>query len=180
MLRTFLVLASSQGISRQELVKRLELGEGTVRSILDILKQKKCIVSTQQGHILTPKGDALHQSLLSVMSAPRSIVLHPYKDLKSTGIVYKNQLTINYKLRDHAVKNGAEGAVLLPCKNNALEVGFECTEDFNYLREHFSELEDGHTLITTFSESTRNAEASALAVVLEVSEEMKKVVHQLH
>jgi hypothetical protein len=181
-LRTFLVLALSEGISRQELVKRLDLGEGTIRSILAILKEKQCIVSTQQGHILTLKGKQLYTFLNKIISQPKSIVLHPYDHLKSIGVVYKDTLTLDYKhykLRDHAVKNGAEGAVLLHSKKDRLDVGFDCKDDFTYLRKHFEELEDGHTLITTFSTSTKNAEAGALAVVLEVSKEMKKVIQQL-
>jgi len=45
-IRAFLLM--KENISRNKLVKKLELGEGTVRTILDILKHKNLICSTKQ------------------------------------------------------------------------------------------------------------------------------------
>ena len=56
-LRTFIKI--KEPISRKDLTKELELGEGTIRTILDILKRKKLISSTRKGHFLTGKGSRL-------------------------------------------------------------------------------------------------------------------------
>ena len=59
-LRCFLRL--NKNISRQELAIELELGEGTIRTILNILKSDKFLESTKKGHFLSKKGiEALEQ-----------------------------------------------------------------------------------------------------------------------
>ena len=49
-------LRFNKNIGRQDLAKDLELGEGTVRTILEILKAKKLLDSTKRGHFLSKKG----------------------------------------------------------------------------------------------------------------------------
>src|SRR3989344_3559322 len=49
--------------SRAELSRILDLGEGTVRSILDILKENNFLESNKNGHYLSPKGDNFVQKI---------------------------------------------------------------------------------------------------------------------
>ena len=53
-LRCFLKI--DKDISRIDLVKKLQLGEGTIRTILNILKNNNLITSTQKGHSFNEKG----------------------------------------------------------------------------------------------------------------------------
>ncbi|MBU1854791.1 MAG: hypothetical protein KKF89_03655, partial [Nanoarchaeota archaeon] len=54
-LRTFLYI-EDKPVSRAELVEKLELGEGTIRTILSFLKEKKLLKSNRPGHYLSKKG----------------------------------------------------------------------------------------------------------------------------
>ena len=59
-LRCFLRLKKNTG--RQELARDIGLGEGTIRTILNILKSKQLLDSTKKGHFLSKKGtDVLNQ-----------------------------------------------------------------------------------------------------------------------
>ena len=53
-LRCFLRLSKNTG--RQELSRQLKLGEGTVRTILGLLKSRKLLQSTKKGHFLSKLG----------------------------------------------------------------------------------------------------------------------------
>src|SRR3989344_4529448 len=117
-LRCFLRLNSN--ISRQELARELELGEGTVRTILNSLKSRKLLDSTKKGHFLTKKGNELLSRIHNYIGTPTNIEAKDiYPNLKKVGVIMRNMPNLGhtYKLRDTAVKNGAEGAVILSYKN---------------------------------------------------------------
>ena len=54
-IRAFLLI--NENVRSNDLVSKLALCEGTVRSILDILIHKNLIYSTKKGHSLTEKGN---------------------------------------------------------------------------------------------------------------------------
>ena len=70
-LRCFLMF--DKNIGRQELSRELEMGEGTVRTILDILKSKKLLDSTKRGHFLSKKGSEILSQIYERISMPKSI-----------------------------------------------------------------------------------------------------------
>ena len=178
-LRCFLKL--SWGIGRQELAKELALGEGTVRTILGILKSKKLISSNKKGHFLSKKGsDMLYEIMLSV-SMPKAVTAKTlYPEYKKVGVHIKNAPALKeiYKLRDIAVKNGAEVALILKFQNRlyAPEAGIE--QDFEKLEEHF-DLRNGDVLIIGFSDNKRYAENGALSIAVELSSVLKKFIKKL-
>jgi len=53
------LLRIEKPVSRSFLSKSLELGEGTIRSILDILKEKGYLQSNNTGHYLSEKGKTI-------------------------------------------------------------------------------------------------------------------------
>ena len=57
------LLRIEKPVSRAELSRILDLGEGTVRSILDILKENNFLESNKNGHYLSPKGDNFVQKI---------------------------------------------------------------------------------------------------------------------
>src|SRR3989338_665584 len=108
-LRCFLRFQKNTG--RQEIAKDLELGEGTVRTVLEILKSKKLLDSTKKGHFLSKKGDELLNQIYEILSMPRSVAMHHiYPSLRKIGVIVRNISSLKelYKLRDIAVKSGAE------------------------------------------------------------------------
>lgn len=175
LLRCF--LAVEKNISRNELVKQLSLGEGTIRTILDILKKKNLITSTRQGHSLTEKGTKIRKRIANLITLSKKIDISLYPKYKKIGIIVKrmNFVDITIEKRDVAVKNGAEGCLIFSYSNNKLNLLiFNINHDFSELKKYF-ELQNNDTLIITFSDSYKWAEISALAVAIALNKELQRI-----
>ncbi|MBW2980062.1 hypothetical protein KY360_01420 [Candidatus Woesearchaeota archaeon] len=173
-LRTF--LAIEENTSRTSLVEKLDLGEGTVRTLLDMLKDKKLIKSTQLGHSYSDKGASIIEKINKTIQSKKLESKNIYKDYKKVALLLKNKkdIDVNYKLRDIAVKNGAEGALIFIYKNKLILPGLE---EFKFEElDNLFEYEKNDLLIITFSPSYRWSENAALAVAIEVDEELSKLV----
>ncbi|MBI3026610.1 hypothetical protein HYY70_00715 [Candidatus Woesearchaeota archaeon] len=176
-LRCFLRFSGK--VSRQELAKELELGEGTVRTILKSLKSKKLLQSTKKGHFLSEKGSTALKQILDCISLPKIITINSlYHEYKKVAVAVRNcSIPMKvYQLRDLAVKNGADGALILKFQGKlfALESGYE--QDYRKLEKDI-ELKDNDILVVSFSSYKRNAENSALAVAGELNSFLKKFIN---
>lgn len=174
-------LRFSKKIGRQEIAKELELGEGTVRTILETLKAEKLLDSTQKGHFLSKKGDETLNRIYGTLSMPRNVTLQGiYPNLKKIGVVVRNASNLKeiYKLRDIAVKNGADGALILKFENRlyAPESGYE--QDYKELEKSF-DFRNGDVLILAFSSEKRYAENGSLAIAVELNDSLKKFISGL-
>jgi len=176
--RCFLLLKSVQ--SRAALMERLGLGEGTVRSILNILKDNSITASTKKGHFLDEEGIKMHSKIMEIISAPQVIEyarFYPYK--KKSGIVVKKWdelVKINANLRDTALKWGAEGAMIFAFDKKLYIPGLN--DDFSDLESKF-ELPEKCFVVIGFSNTARDAENGALAVALEMNSELKQLFSRL-
>jgi len=155
-------LAASRNISRQRLVRELGLGEGTVRSLLGILKSKGIISSTRKGHSLTRKGEALAGRINCSLEI-RKIKTKIYKNTRQAAVLVrtKRQVKISVGLRDIAIKNGADAALILSFDKKLYAPGMEI--NFPELERIF-EFEKNNVLVVSFAKTQRDAENSALAV----------------
>jgi Mn-dependent DtxR family transcriptional regulator len=168
-IRAFLAVFRDQNLSRSTLSKDLDIGEGSMRTILDSLKLKGLIISDQMGHKLTKKGEGLAKGINSVMEMRNSLAIDFYNEhkFKNTALQLKcNGKKIGFNLlhRDLAIKNGAESCLMFAYKNRSLELPFlEIDNDFEAVAGSFG-FEEGDVLIVTFANSQRWAEISALAV----------------
>lgn len=177
-LRCFLRFQKNTG--RQEIAKNLELGEGTVRTILEILKSKKLLDSTKKGHFLSKKGDEMLNQIYDAINPPKNLSFqHIYPSLKKIGVIVRNASNLKelYRLRDIAVKSGADGALILKFENRlyAPESGYE--QDYKELEKSF-DLKNGDILVVAFSNDKRNAENGALAIAVELSGFLKKFISE--
>ncbi len=175
-LRCFLRFKKNLG--RQELAKELELGEGTIRTILEKLKEKNLLDSTKKGHFLSKKGaEAL--TAIKAVGLPKGIEIKEiYPEYKKIAIQLKNAPNFKeiYKLRDIAVKNMADGAIILHYKNKLFAPESDFNFDYSGLEKHFK-LDDGDVLIIAFSNNKRNAENGAFAIAVELNPDLKKFVN---
>lgn len=175
-LRCFLKF--SKNIGRQELAKELELGEGTVRTILDLLKASKLLDSTKKGHHLSKKGREMLSQIYGCIS-PAKIAESKsvYPNFKKIGIVFKDapEIKATYRLRDMAVKNGAEGALIIKFKKKLYAPESDYRQDYNEFERQF-ELDENDALLIAFSDDKRHAENGALAIAVELDEKLKKFV----
>ena len=172
-------LRFNKNLSRQELAKELELGEGTVRTILNTLKSKRLLKSTKKGHFLSDEGIKALNDIYECIEFPKSITLQKlYPVLKKVGVLVKNAhgLKEAYKLRDIAVKNGADGALILKFdgKLYAPESGYE--QDYRELEKYF-DFRNKDVLVIAFSSEKRHAENGALAIAIELNDILKKFIN---
>jgi len=165
-IRCFLLL--SEKLSRAELVKKLNLGEGTIRTILDILKKKGLLKSDRQGHSLSEKGNQLMKKLSSLkVSNFESKQLFP--DKKKIAVLIKNAKTTkkDYELRDIALKNRADGAIILKYNN-----GLKMQEDPNFNISELTNLfeyNENDILSIIFGDDKSDLERAGIAIFIEIS-----------
>ena len=171
-LRCFLRL--DKNISRQELSRQLKLGEGTVRTILGLLKSKKLLQSTKKGHFLSKLGLLELSRLHDNVENPKIIAAKSiYPEYHNMGVLLKKSEALKqaYKLRDIAVKNHAEGALILKFQNKlfAPESGYK--GNFTDIEKHF-EFKNGNILIIAFAQDFKDAEVGALAIAAELNRQL--------
>ncbi|MBS3105150.1 DUF4443 domain-containing protein [Candidatus Woesearchaeota archaeon] len=177
-LRCFLRFQKNTG--RQEIAKDLELGEGTVRTVLEILKSKKLLDSTKKGHFLSKRGEEILNQIYEILSTPRNVAMrHLYPDFKKIGVIVRNASNLKelYKLRDIAVKNGADGALILKFENRLYAPESDYEQDYKELEKSF-DFRNGDVLIVAFANDKRNAENGALAIAVELSNFLKRFISE--
>lgn len=173
-LRCFLEI--KENISRKELVKKLGLGEGTVRTVLDILKKKKIISSTRKGHNLTNKGNKLLKKINNTIEIKKisSDVIYP--KYKKVGILIKKgkKAKIDYRLRDIAVRNRADGAVIFVFDKRLYLPNVDYTRRFSDLEKEFN-FKKGNLLIISFANNYKDAESGALAIAVNICKDLNNI-----
>ncbi|MBI2652696.1 hypothetical protein HYX00_04490 [Candidatus Woesearchaeota archaeon] len=177
-LRCFLRFNKNTG--RQELAKELELGEGTLRTILKLLKSKKLLDSTKKGHFLSEKGTETLNQIYEYINAPKYLTIKSlYPNFKKIGILIKNPSNLRelYKLRDIAVKNSAEGALILKFENKLYAPESDFEQDYRELESYF-DLKNNDVLVIVFSNEKRHAENGALAIAIELNDALKKFISE--
>lgn len=170
-----------KNVARHTLTNGLELGEGTIRTILDGLKAKNVLDSTKKGHFLSKKGEEILNGLSGNISMPKEIRLdYLYPELKKIGVVVKNSAALEkvYVLRDIAVKSGAEGAVIFRFENKLYAPESDYVHDYGELESLFG-FNDNDVLVVAFAKEKRNAENGALAIAIELNSALKKFINEV-
>jgi len=170
-------LAIKDNPSRQSLTKKLEIGEGTIRTILDKLKEKGLIESRYQGHIFTEKGKMKYKSISDVIEIKNNVRIDVYKEkkLKNTAILLKTKNKIKFDIfqRDVAIKNGADSCLIFDYQKGKLNLPLlKMDVGFDSLKKEF-DMNENNILIVTFSKENRWTEIAALAVAEELLREEK-------
>jgi predicted transcriptional regulator len=154
----FLLLSKQQ--SRGALLEQLQLGEGSIRSILDILKDKGLIDPSNQGHIHSNTGKDVYDKISNEISFHESdskSFLEKYFPLFKNDVLlcvqlkeYNQTLKDVYLLRDWAVRTGADGLLTLQYLGDKLRFPqYESAEDFTIVEELFGINKCGTVLIVT-------------------------------
>jgi predicted transcriptional regulator len=176
-IRTFLLI-KERPVSRAELVEKIGLGEGSIRTILDILKGRELLDSDNKGHYLSTKGKEKQKEIKKEFAELKKLELQEYKGLKSCGLLIKNhkRKKITIDLRDEAIRNGSYSAILFQYEKEGLNIPLiefdyktENPKDYEELMKNFS-FEKGDLLIVTFAKDYKTCENSAIAVAKKVKE----------
>ena len=179
-LRCFLSLQDSQ--SRKHLSGSLEVGEGTMRTLLNILKEKGLISSSAQGHALTASGIQVLSQLHSAFDLKRvDIPLSQFQSLKKAACHIKKPASqpAVVSLRDTAVKNGAEACLIFQQKEQFQLFGGRRQREYQALSQLFP-LQKNHLLVLTLANQQRWAEIAALAASEKIVDSIKQFMQQLY
>ncbi len=170
-LRTLLILEKEGRIGRKELVKKLGLGEGSVRSVLKYLMEKDYVTSAvAKGHNLSKKGEEFVTTLHNFVLGPKII---DAKDLtiggKDVAVLVKDtakNVRLGINERDAAIKIGSLGATVLIVKNNELifpdQTELKIRNDNLYKSYDFRE---GDVLLIGTDNSYEKAENAVIAAL---------------
>lgn len=162
-------------ISRQKLAKRVGVGEGTVRTILNLLKTQKFIIIKQTGIRLTEKAISFLDKCglqIATLQAPEITVGKHSSALRVRNVAHK--IKIGVEQRDAAIKAGAAGTTTLIYKNNVLSFPGEA-QSLKHTYPKISELiiskfklENNDVIIIGFGNTLKSAEEGALAAALDL------------
>jgi len=174
------LLRMEQPVSRAFLSKSLELGEGTVRSILDILKNQGLLESNNAGHYLSEKGNIIVKKIRDNIGIKQINKIPMFPNKKIIAIKIKNpEKTVNVvALRDEAVKNGAEGAVILKYDKKLRFYDSYHKEDLSEI-ENKLELSKNNLAIVTYADSFKLAEYGAIAAAIRINNNLMSALHKL-
>ncbi|HET7336817.1 MAG TPA: DUF4443 domain-containing protein [Candidatus Nitrosotalea sp.] len=122
--KTMQMMSDNKKISRSRMMQELELGEGSIKTLVKHLKMQGLAENSNAGMWLTNKGETLYAKLH--VSIPRemdiakcSVALGKFNHavlLKNMAYTIKSGI----EQRDAAIKAGAVGATTLLCKNERL------------------------------------------------------------
>ena len=177
-LRCFLRFNKNTG--RKDIARELELGEGTVRTILKLLKSKKLLDSTKKGHFLNKRGAEILSQVYECISMPKNVaVQNIYPHFKKAAVLIRNLPNLKglYKLRDIAVKNGADGAIILKFEGKLYAPESDYEQDYKELEKYF-DFKNNDVIVIAFSNEKRNSENGALAIAIEINNVLKKFISE--
>jgi predicted transcriptional regulator len=178
----FLVEKEPQG--RFKLMKELNLGEATVKTLLKNLVRGNLLKSTKGGVVFTALGKKTFGKIKGKMEFPVRIDANDYTDRGSyknkfdSAILVKNEakkIRSGIEQRDIAVKAGAIGATTLTQKNDKITFpskGLDVKKFGDYLRGFF-EINDNDVIVICSAPSYDIAEYAALEVGLSLISELE-------
>ncbi len=160
------LISRQRRIGRKQVAAKLGIGEGSVRTILDYLKENGLIDSTRGGHALTEKGRA-------TLGEPLEFVQINAGDLAvgraSVATIVRGaarRVKRGIEQRDEAIKVGAGGATVLVFKSGRLifqggfaKVGSETGEALKKALQP----QEGDVIIIGAADDIATAEAGARA-----------------
>lgn len=170
---------------RKQISEELNLGEGTVRTLLKKLSSIELVESQQKGHLLSEKGIKVLQEISKLFSEPLEVT--PVEGFVTYALAVKNPPEFrSIELRDEAIRFFAKGAMILTVQNGEIvfpEDGRPLKETLPELSEDLKKLhiENGDLVIVTWAENKADALKSLIHVALSLKgellpEEIKKLV----
>jgi len=175
--KTLQLIQERGHVSRDALCEELELGEGTIKTLVRHLKMQNLIESTNAGTKMTKKGNLFFSELSDSMPSEISLSKCAITLGKHNYAVLVKQMSSAVKSgieqRDAAIKMGASGATTLLFKDNKFlipRINFDALKDEHQLSEQLIENlnpQDGDVLIIgSDNRSKKIAEFAAKSAAL--------------
>ena len=172
--KTLSILSDGRRKGRKQLADRIGVGEGSMRTIVDYLREEGLIDVKQTGIRISKKGQDFISRLplqVYVLDVP-DITL----GLKSVAVQVRgaaSKIDSGMKQRDQAIKAGAEGATTIIVRGDRLTVPVDYDLDKDRpevaaaIRRLF-DLADDDVIIVGTSEELQRAEEGAMAAALDL------------
>ena len=175
------LLRIEKPVSRSQLSKILDLGEGTIRAILGILKKNKLLESDERGHYLSAEGNAIAKKINNALSMKKVDLINIFPNKKKMAVHIKNpgKISKSYVLRDEAVKTGADGALILNYDKKLRLCDLDYKQDFSGIEDKF-DLARNDLVIVTYADSYKLAEHGALAVATELNSSLSNIMKRFN
>jgi len=175
--KTLVVLGSEGQVGRKSLSRKISLGEGATRTIIEHLKREGMIKTSKGGCSLLKKGEKIFRLLSKKIPAVSDLAIKgalPSKHV--TAALVKNaaqKIKMGIEQRDAAVRAGAEGAITLVFRGGKYEIpgepfGVDLNSLFAELSKKFS-LEDEDVVIIAWADDRMLAERGAFVSALETA-----------
>lgn len=173
------LLKIDKPLSRSQLSNLLNLGEGTIRSILNILQKKGFLASNNQGHYLSSKGENIVKKIKGSISMKEIALNSLFPDKKKIALHIKNPKKIekSYVLRDEALKNGADGALILRFDKKLMLYDSDYKENLDEVENKF-DLSKNDLVIVDYADSYKLAEHGALAAAANLNTDLKNIMQE--
>lgn len=170
--KALMLLDTEVPLGRKKLSSLLDIGEGSTRTIINILNEQKYIQIDRSGILLTQKGNKFKDSVyFDVAPVITSEVTINTCDCAVRIPFAANRITYGCEERDIAIKSGATGATTLICKNGSLIFpGSDYPVSKNIertLRERF-QIGNNDVIIIGTSSNPQEAECGAVSAALNV------------
>lgn len=168
------ILSLDKKIGRKKLAEKVGIGEGSVRTILKILRHEKLVKITQNGISLSFKGEEKLKAYPIKMAEINAnemtigsfdVAVHVKKSA--------HRIKDGLEQRDEAIKVGAKGATTIICKDKKLIIPSELDIKTEYpmiekrLHKLF-DLNDKDVIIIGTADSREKAEDGALAAAFAI------------
>jgi len=163
------LLSKEKRIGRRKLAEKVGIGEGSIRTILEVLRRDRLVNITQNGISLSSKGEE------ELRAYPIKMVDIDANEMTIGGcdiaVHVKNaahKIREGLEQRDEAIKVGAKGATTIIYKDKRLVIPLELDIRIKFpiieksLRELF-DLNDKDVVIIGTADSREKAEDGALA-----------------
>ena len=164
--RALELIAEHEKIGRKQLVKELGVGEGSVRTILNQLKQRGLITSSRRGHALTPKGKRFLGKPFEFVQIDAGGLTVGEVDVATIVRGAARKVKRGIEQRDEAIKAGAAGATMLIFRGGK----FQFPDGFLKIRKELSDTltiifkpREGDVVVIGTADDVLNAEAGAKA-----------------
>ena len=170
--KTLMFLDTQIPLGRKKLASMLMIGEGSTRTIINILNEQKYIQIDRSGILLNHKGRQLKESVyFDVAPVVTSEVTINTCDCAVRIPFASNRITFGCEERDIAIKAGATGATTLVCKNGSLIFpgsDYPVSKNIEDTLRDKMEIGNDDVIIIGTANNPRDAECGAVSAALNV------------
>ncbi len=164
--RTLALIEENEPVGRKRLAESLEIGEGSMRTILDRLKDEGLVDSTARGHVLTNQGREELEGGGQFLHFDAGDLTVGEKDVATMVESVADKVDLGISQRDEAIKVGAEGATVLVFSGGNLRLpdsSEEIERDIKSSLLDFFDPSDGDVIIIGTAGDDVRAERGALS-----------------